>query len=106
MTSYTNTPLTKLFLFTTLSSSVISLPYDNAENLIPEIKPNYEHHMTLTNNDWRDSAFNSSTDYTLQNESSDKIDAILGFSKKVIENSKDIDSEYVDIVNENFWDLI
>jgi len=104
MASYTS--LTKLFLFTTLSSSVINLPYDNAENLIPEIKPNYEHHMSLTNNDWRDNAFNSSTDYTLQIENSNKIDAILGFSYKVIENSVDIDSEFVDIVNENFWDLI
>ena len=106
MTSYTNTSLTKLFLFTTLSTSVISLPYDNAESLIPEINPNYENHMSLTDSDWRDNAFNNSTDYTLQTENSDKIDTIIGFSKKVIENSIDIDSEYVDIVNENFWDLI
>ena len=30
----------------------------------------------------------------------------MGFSKKITDNLKDIDSEYVDIVNENFWDLI
>lgn len=105
MTS-TDIPMTRLLLFSALSASVISLPYEYSEVLIPEANPDFEYNLSSVDSDWRDNAFNRSTEYMLQDEKSDKIDAILGFSKKVIENSKDMDGEYVDIVNENFWDLI
>ena len=35
-----------------------------------------------------------------------QIDTIINLSMNLIQNSKNIESEYVDIVNENFWDLI
>ena len=31
---------------------------------------------------------------------------IINFSKYLVEKSKNIDSEFVDIVNDHFWDLI
>ena len=36
----------------------------------------------------------------------EKLQTIIDFSKKVLQNTKDIDSEFVDIVNDNFWELI
>lgn len=56
--------------------------------------------------DWKDFAFNQSVDYQLQDESMEKLQTIIDFSKKVLQNTKDIDSEFVDIVNDNFWELI
>ncbi len=35
-----------------------------------------------------------------------KVESLLEFSKKLVENSIDIDGEFVDIVNDNFWDII
>ncbi len=35
-----------------------------------------------------------------------KIQTILKFAENLISNSQDMDGEFVDIVNENFWDLI
>jgi hypothetical protein len=34
------------------------------------------------------------------------IEILIDFVKFLIDNSKDIDPEFVDIVNNNFWDLI
>jgi uncharacterized protein YdgA (DUF945 family) len=55
--------------------------------------------------DWKDIALRQS-DYQFQDESIKKLQIIIDFSKKVIQNTKDIDSEFVDIVNKNFWELI
>lgn len=104
MGNSSNSSLTNLVVLATLSSTVLSLSYDDSTTLIPEVKPDYAHHMNLA--DWKDNAFNISTDYTIQDDYSEKIQTILGFSKKILDNSKDLDSEYVDIVNENFWDLV
>jgi hypothetical protein len=105
MATCTNTTLTKLIVITSLSTSVVSLPYDNLENLIPEKRANYKKDMSQTT-DWREKAFNINSGYTLQDEDEKKMQAIIDFSKDIIDNSKDIDTEYVDIVNENFWELI
>jgi hypothetical protein len=35
-----------------------------------------------------------------------KLDTVLDFAQKLISDSTDIDSEFVEIVNEHFWDLI
>ncbi len=32
--------------------------------------------------------------------------ALKRFSKKVLESQQDIDSNFVEVVNNNFWDLI
>lgn len=44
------------------------------------------------------------SDHQLKDE--DKIQVIIDFSQKLLNNSKDIDGEFVDIVNKNFWDLV
>jgi hypothetical protein len=66
------------------------------------------HNFSYQNNiaDWKDYAFNQSVDYQLQDESMEKLQTIIDFSKKVLQNTKDIDNEFVNIVNENFWELI
>ena len=35
-----------------------------------------------------------------------KLNTLLNFVDKIAENQKNIDSEIVDLVNENFWELI
>lgn len=93
-----------VFLTATLSSTVVSLPYDDSSTWIPEINPEYTCHSDIS--DWKDEAFNSSTDYDLQYTYEDRFQTIIEFSKKIFNKSKDLDSEYLDIVNENFWDLL
>jgi len=36
----------------------------------------------------------------------EKKKTMISFTNDLLKNSKDIDSEFVDIVNDNFWDLI
>ncbi|NJY61438.1 hypothetical protein HC174_01535 [Salinimicrobium sp. CDJ15-81-2] len=101
-----NSSLSNIVVLATISSSVLSLSYDISDANIPVMRADYEHHLTMRG-DWKDSAFNPSSDYYLDEDSqSSKIQTILKFSNDLIKNSKDLDSEYVDIVNENFWDLI
>jgi hypothetical protein len=95
--------LANIVLLATISSSVISLSYDS-DNLIPKMNHNYSFQNNIP--DWNNLAFNQSVDYKLQDESMEKLQTIMDFSKKVIQNTKDIDSEFVDIVNDNFWELI
>jgi hypothetical protein len=104
MGTNSSTSLTNFVLLVTLSSSVISLPYDSSDFLIPQVKAPILYHTDIV--DWKDNAFNNSTNYSFQNSDTERIKTILGFSQKVLANLNDIDSEYVDIVNENFWELI
>lgn len=95
--------LTNIIVLVAMSSTVVSLPYD-VDSIIPQ--HNYDYHYEDNISDWKDKAFNSSSDYQMHDESFVKIQTIIEFSKRVLANTKDIDSEYVDIVNDNFWDLI
>lgn len=104
MSPVSNSTITNLILMATISSSVISLPYDSQDSLIPKYEATYTHMKNIT--EWKDNAFNTLPDYSLPNEEQEKIQTIVGFSHMVLSSSTDIDSEYVDIVNENFWDLI
>lgn len=92
-----------IILLSTHSSSVISLPYEY-NPLIPAQNHEYiysEHAVERM----RDLLIHH-PDYTPQDHETEKLQTIIDFSRKIIENSKDIDSEFVDIVNDNFWDLI
>lgn len=99
----TNSSLTNLVVLATISSSVLTLSYEMTSSL-PKRNVDYEFNQDVS--DWRNNAFHYSNNYTFLHEFSEKISAVLSFSKTIIENSKDLDSEIVDIVNENFWDLI
>jgi hypothetical protein len=104
MSPVSNSTLTNLMLLATISSSVISLSYDSPDSLMPMHEATYTHMINIA--EWKDNAFNTLPDYSLPNEEQEKIQTIIGFSHQVLSNSTDIESEYVDIVNENFWDLI
>lgn len=99
----TNSSLANLVVLATISSSILTLSYD-MNNSLPKSNVDYEFGSDVS--DWKHNAFHHSANYTFLDESSDKILAVLSFSKTIIENSQDLDGEIVDIVNENFWDLI
>jgi len=99
----TNNSLANIVLLATISSSVISLPYDT-DNLIPKMNHNYWHENNIA--DWKDNAFNQSFDYQIPDEDMIKLQTIIEFSERILVNTKDIDSEFVDIVNEKFWELL
>lgn len=100
----TNTSLSNLVILATLSSSVVSLSHETESYLLPRHEATLEHHVNIA--DWKDNAFNPSHDYSFHNEDVEKINTLILFTQNLLENSKDIESEYVDIVNANFWDLI
>lgn len=104
MLTNTNTSLSNLVILATLSSSVVSLNHESDSYLTPQYEAKFEHHVNIA--DWKDNAFNSSFDYSFHNEDVEKINTMVSLTKNLLENSKDIESEFVDIVNDNFWDLI
>ncbi|NJO88533.1 MAG: hypothetical protein HC831_05885 [Chloroflexia bacterium] len=104
MLANTNTSLSNLVILATLSSSVVCLSHETENYLTPQHEAKFEYHVNIA--DWKDKAFNQSFNYSFNNVDIEKINSMLSFTKKLLENSKDIDSEFVDIVNDNFWDLI
>jgi hypothetical protein len=92
-----------IILLAALSTSVVSLSY-TYDSLIPLQNHQYSYQNDIS--DWKDFAFHPSSDYQQISPNNQSIKTIIEFSRTVIENSKDIDSEYVDIVNANFWELI
>ena len=99
-----NTSLSNLVILVTLSSSVVNLNYDAESYLTPQIESKFEQHVNIA--DWKDRAFNDSPDYSFHNEDVEKMNTIISFTQNLLENSKDIEREFVDIVNDNFWGLI
>ncbi len=104
MSTNTNSTIKNMIVFISLSSSVLALPYDFTENSVSEISHINDSQTAIEN--WQANAFNHSSDYIIDAGDSEKIRIIIDFSKKILRNSKDMDSEFIDIVNENFWDLI
>ncbi|WP_296618866.1 hypothetical protein [Marivirga sp.] len=87
-----------------MSSSVVTLNLETDNYLTPQQETKYGNQIIV--DDWKDNAFNKSSDYQLYDENSEKIDTMISFTKNLLNNSKDIENEFVDIVNDNFWDLI
>ena len=104
MLTNTNTLLSTLAIFATLGSSTISLSHDTESYLTPSTEAKFEHYVNIA--DWKYKAFNASYDYSFHNENVEKINTMISFTQNLLENSKNIESEFVDIVNDNFWDLI
>ena len=104
MLTFTNTSLSNLVVLATLSSSVVSTSIETENYLTPMLEANFEHHFHIA--DWRENAFNRPHDYSFHNKDAEKINSMISLSKSLLEKSKDIESEFVDIVNDNFWDLI
>lgn len=87
-----------------MSSSVLNIDYLTG-NLLPQ-KIFTEVHQQSQLSDWKDRAFNLSTQYTILDDETEKINILIQFSKKLMVRSVDLDSEIVDMVNENFWELL
>jgi hypothetical protein len=104
MLTDTNTSPSNLIIQETLSSSVVRLEYESESYFIPQIGTNLEYPEEIA--EWKDRAFNESDYYNFQDEDVAKIDTLISFTKNLLENSIDIENEFVDIVNDNFWDLI
>lgn len=104
METNSNTTMANLLLAATLSTSVVSLSYGMNENFIPKD----DHFIDVKHEiaDWTETAFNNTPYYIFQTNQFSNYKQIIDFSQKLISNSKNLDSEFIDIVNENFWDLI
>ncbi len=47
------------------------------------------------------------SDYSFYSSSDElKINSLISFSSKLLMNSKDIESDFVELINKNFWDLL
>jgi hypothetical protein len=89
-----------------LSSTIIGVSVAPETTNIPFRLSEPDFQLITEISAWDKSLFNPSTDYFLLSEDSVSLHKLLHFSKKIINESVDIDPEYIDIVNENFWDLI
>src|SRR5690625_2833514 len=95
--------LKNLIIMTTLSTSVMSA-YD-AQLLVPE--KNYSEPDRIDDvADMMDTVFDQPPQYTYHDENQSRFQAVEDFARKVHANTKDIDNEFVEVVNENFWDII
>ena len=110
MLNYLSNSTINIILLSSLSGSTVgvALPYENVENLIPQsnIEVTVQNKFPNISNLLIDG---DSNNYSLLSyvryDNENNINAILQFSKRIIENSKDIDAEFVEIVNQNFWEL-
>lgn len=87
-----------------MSSSVLNIDYLTG-NLFPQ-KTFTGFHMQSELSDWKDLAFNFSTQYTILDDETEKINVMFQFSRKLMVSSIDLDSDIVDMVNKKFWDLL
>lgn len=101
----TSSNIKNLILISAISSSAISLNYQNqTQKSAPSTsaKYNFEKKQSLVYH-----SVDDKTDYIINNRGNNQeIENILSFSKKLIEGSTEMDSEFVNIINENFWDLM
>ncbi|GAH57643.1 unnamed protein product [marine sediment metagenome] len=97
-------PSTNWIFFAAISASttVAALPYEVDYQNIPQGQAQYMISKDIT--DWAN-AFKVQMP-TISVQDIDKYNTIIDFTEKLIKNSRDIEQEYVDIVNDNFWDLI
>lgn len=92
-----------IIFLSTLSASVVSLSY-GTETLISQANYHYIYQYHIDN--WIDSVFVQGSKHQFFNQVTERTQALIDFSKRLIDNTKDIDSEFVNVVNENFWELI
>src|SRR5690554_5656097 len=103
-----NNKVMATLILTALGTSAITLPF-GSESLIPLANHPYTYKDSAVV-DWASNLPATSGDIDIVNSKSGysdryKYQTILEFSKQIINNSKDLDGEYVDFVNEHFWDL-
>lgn len=101
-----NNNISGVFLYATiLGGGIMNLPH-SSDNIIP--RENHQNTYRESHiEDWNTNKLEATTDFTLPNSSENhKLQTIIDFSRNLMDNSKEIDGEFVDIINENFWDLV
>lgn len=98
----TNTNLKGLVLMTAISSAIVPLNYESYDKITPTIESAYNF---LPDRTWQYNSIFIEDNYVnvLENE---KQEIVLNFSQDLISNSTELDSEFVEIVNDNFWNLL
>ena len=103
MSTISNSTLGNFLLLTAISASTIYIDQpENDLNMRINEKGNYklsEEFIGMEGGNSSSRTYNSLNDV-------DNLNTIIDFTEKIIQNSKDLDQEYVNIVNDNFWDLI
>jgi hypothetical protein len=100
----TNLSLSNFLILASVSSSVLNFNYMK-EYLMPDkIISEMKQQEDIT--DWKINAFNYSPHYTILDDEAEKMAIIISFSNKLMEYTVDLDNDIVDMVNENFWDLL
>lgn len=98
----TSSNLTNLILLTAISSTTLSLDYGIDDF---SIAPTENIEYSVNNKSvWQYSSV--SHDYNYSSVDEDKINIIVDFAKELVSNSENLNSEFSDIVNDNFFDLL
>ena len=100
----TNASICNLLFLATISGSSVNLGYDT-NNLIPGINM-VSDIQTQNIEDWKMNVLNLSPWYTIMEDESEKLAILFRFSQKLVDYGVDLDSDIVEMVNENFWDLL
>lgn len=98
----TSTNLKNLVLMTAISSAIIPLSYESYNKLAPTIEHIFSY---VPENSWSYNSISNedSNANVLENE---KLQIVMNFSQKLLSNSTELDMEFVEIVDDNFWDLL
>lgn len=98
----TSTNLKSLVLMTAISTAIVPFNYQNYDKIAPttEVAFNFP-----PDKSWHYNSISKEDSYlnVLENE---KIGIIMNFSQDLIDNSTELDAEFIQIVNNNFWDLL
>jgi len=99
MNKSTGTNIGANLIIAAFGTAIIApIQYDFNTYFVPNETPVYRN---LTSNSWEEE-INLSTTYNIEQ----KINALKTFSEKILKNTKNIDPEILEIVNQNYWDLL
>ncbi|NEW79844.1 MAG: hypothetical protein GZ086_10565 [Gelidibacter sp.] len=98
----TSTNLKGLVLMTAISSAIVPLNYESYDKITPTVEAIYN---SAPDRAWQYNSISIGGNYVnvLENE---KLEIVLNFSQDLISNSTELDIEFVEIVNDNFWNLL
>ncbi len=91
----TNIGLNVFFATFNITNSLSNFSYDSLD-LIPSKIANYQA---------LHSEYFPTSNYSINNNIDEKEKIIVDFSNRLLNNTTNIDSEFVELVNKNFWQL-
>lgn len=100
----TSSNIRSLILLSALSSSILPVSYEINRSITPSIEATYKFDKATT---WDYREIDNKSNFELNNRiETEKMNIILSFSKELVDNLTEMDSEFIEIVNSNFWDLL